>query len=163
MLPAGTKLTQAQQDEVAARLVGRCIQKSQLPEMAQRVRDAYQNFGYYEARVLEPELVDLADGREPGSAALTFRVEEGPQFRLRKIEFRGVTAFQPEEIWALSPLTIDEVFDTRKVRDLLDHLQRAYAAKGYARISVFPDTRIAGTGIELTLVVDENASRATAR
>ena len=159
VLPSTTTLTKSQLGDVRVRLIGRCIQKSQLAEMADRVHDAYQNFGYFQAHVDEPELTVIDPSRRPAPVRLAFRVDEGPQFKLRAIEFNGVRAFQPDEIWSMSPLGIDDVFDTSKVRELLEGLRRAYVAKGYPHLTVTPETEIVGTkGVKLTLIVDENPS-----
>jgi len=162
-LPSATNLTPAQQADVRIRLVGRCIGKSQLQEMSDRVRDAYQSFGYFQASVSEPQVAVLDNNRDPAPIALSFSVNEGPQFRLTKINFRGITMFQPEEIAAMSPLAVNDVFDTSKVRELLDGLRRAYAAKGFQGVSPWPKTEIVGHSVELTIIVDENASRAITR
>lgn len=158
-LPADTALSGSQQGEVRVRLVGRCIQKSELGEMSERVRDAYQSFGFFQAAVGEPEVTVVDAFQKPAVIGLRFHVKEGSRFRLRKVEFQGARAFSPDELLSISPLAIDDVFDTSKVRELLEGLRRAYAAKGYSQLVVVPQTKIDGAyGIELTLVVDENGS-----
>lgn len=102
-----------------------------------RIRYFYQDQGYAEVKVSEPEITVSKDGR---SLFLTVRIEEGRKYRVGSVDITG----DPEEpkeklLKAIKAKTrpgrlyrISEV--TRDVFTLVDY----YASKGYAHVDVVP-------------------------
>lgn len=157
-LPAQTQLSAEQQSEIRLRLVGRCFDQSRISEMADRVRDAFQNFGYFHAQVAPPTLQVLDPRRHPVPVSLTFHVDEGRRFKVRSITWDGVHAFPAEQVWAFQPFRPDDVFDTSKVRDLLDAMKRLYESSGYSHFAITPEVQTTGGTVELTFRVDEGST-----
>lgn len=158
--PNGTRLSPDQQSTVRLRVVGRGCQQAQLGEILDRVRDAYQNFGFYRARAAGT-LEVLDPTRHPSPVSLKLSVEEGPQYKLRRIEWQGVRAFTAEQIWSLQPMRPEDVFDTSKVREMLDGVKRLYVSAGYSGVTIVPEVKTMehGNGLELFLNVQEGTSR----
>ncbi len=158
-LPSTTHLSAEQQADVRLRLAGRCVDESALAETSERVRDAYQNFGYFTVKVEQPELRILGNLLHPTPVSLTFRIDEGPVYKLRSIEWNGVKMFRAEEIWKIQPMQPEDVFDTSQVRAMLDGVRRLYVSSGFPNVSVTPAIRIIPPrGIALTFRVDEGSN-----
>ncbi|PYV68226.1 MAG: hypothetical protein DMG96_37045 [Acidobacteria bacterium] len=86
-LPPETHLSSQEQATVRLRLVGRCFDESQLTEATDRVRVAFQSFGYFRAKVLLPTVNVIDANRRPASVSLTFDVDEGMRYKVREITF----------------------------------------------------------------------------
>jgi len=158
--PNETRLSPDQQSTVRLRVVGKGCQQAQLGEILDRVRDAYQNFGFYWARVAGTlEVLDAT--RRPSPVSLKLAVEEGPQYKLRQIQLQGVRVFTPEQIRSLLPMQLEEVFDTSKVREMLDGVKRLYVSAGYTDVTIVPEVKTMehGNGLALFLTFREGSSR----
>ncbi len=152
-------------------LFPKAFDSTKLEEDKERIRNFYQERGYFTARVLEHELTirDVGAGgfripllypNKPGKRAdLRIKVEEGRKYHLNKITFEGVKLFRtPETLMVpLFGMKKGDVFSIKKVRDGLDNLRKLYGEFGY--IDFVPEPYfdpIPGTDkIDMTLSVDE--------
>ena len=83
-------LSPQQQARLKPLIVGKCFDDSTLSELLSPVFDFYQTLGYFQAAVYEPHKFRVLDeGRHPAPVSLTFDVEEGPQFLVEDVEWRG--------------------------------------------------------------------------
>ncbi|MCC6860822.1 MAG: outer membrane protein assembly factor BamA [Bryobacterales bacterium] len=135
------------------------------------LRDAYQQEGYFTARVLDHKMVirDVGGGKfriplfyrnKPGKRAdLTIPVEEGRQYKLNKINFVGVKLFRtPETLMKpLFQMQEGDIFSTAKLRKGLENLRKLYGEFGYIDFVPEPDFNIIPNSdkIDLTLTADE--------
>lgn len=154
-------------------LFGKTFDKSKLEEDEERVRDAYQQKGYYEARAYDPTVtlrdtggnvsgrhIWLIKPNKPGKAAdITMRVEEGAQFRLHQINYVNVKLFRTPELLSKTFFGMDvgDIFSTAKLRKGLDNMRKAYGDFGYIDFTTEPEiTKVPGTTtLDLTLTADE--------
>jgi outer membrane protein insertion porin family len=152
-------------------IFARTYDSSKLEEDKDRVRDAYQQKGYFTAKVLDQktELVDtgghgfklpLIKENKPGKAVdITLPVEEGRLYHLNKINFVGIKLFRtPETLMRpLFGMAEGDVFSTSKLRKGLENMRKLYGEFGYIdfvpepSFDVIPDT----DKIDLTLTADE--------
>lgn len=154
-------------------LFDKTYDKSKLDEDQERVRDAFQQKGYWVAKVFEPT-VKLRDTggvnggmhikwlkpNKPGKAAdITLPVEEGAQFRLHQINYVGVKLFRTPELLSRTFFGMDvgDVFSTAKLRKGLENMRKAYGDFGYIDFVPEPEIDVVpGTNtIDLTLTADE--------
>ena len=158
-LPPETHLSSQEQATVRLRLVGRCFDESQLTEATDRVRVAFQSFGYFRAKVLLPTVNILDANRRPASVSLTFDVDEGMRYKVREITFLGIFAFKPEQIWAVIPIRVEDFLDTSKTRDALEGLRRLYVSHGYQDATIVPEVKAHDVGhwVSLTFRVVEGS------
>ena len=152
-------------------LFSRTYDSTKLEEDKERVRDAYQQKGYYTAKVLDQkvELRDVPGGKrtlpfmmrsKPGKRAdLTVPVEEGHQYRLHKINYVGVKLFRTPEVLSRQLFKMDngDIFSTSKLRDGVKNLTKLYGDFGY--IDFVPEPAIDfvpnSDTLDLTLTADE--------
>jgi outer membrane protein insertion porin family len=144
---------------------------SKLEEDKDRIRDAYQQKGYFTARVLDHELVMRDQGgqgwrlplfkpnRPAKYADLVIPVEEGRQYHLNKINFVGVKLFKTPDalMMPLFQMAEGDVFSTGKLRKGLENLRKLYGEFGYIdfvpepAFDLIPNTNL----VDLTLTADE--------
>lgn len=152
-------------------LFAKTFDSSKLEEDMSRVQNYYQERGYFTARASadEPVIRDVGGKglriplfypNKPGKRA-DFRVtmDEGPKYRLQKLNLVGVKFFRaPEEIFSsVLGMREGDVFSTAKLRKGLEEMRKVYGMYGFLDFvpepSFEPDQK---TGkIDLTLNVDE--------
>jgi len=152
-------------------MFARTYDSSKLEEDKDRIRDAYQQKGYFAAKVLDQttQMVDtgghgfkipLIKENKPGKAMdITIPVEEGRLYHLNKINFFGIKLFRtPETLMRpLFGMAEGDVFSTSKLRKGLENMRKLYGEFGYIdfvpepTFDVIPDT----DKIDLTLTADE--------
>lgn len=121
-------------------------------EVGQQIRQMYQWHGYFQA-------VADVDIRQVGGDAyvIAARIQEGPQYRLKSIEFANGAAFPVVQLQELIGFVAGDIFDTRRLAEGLQRLRHLYATRGYLNFTVVPETvPDAGSGsIALRLDIDE--------
>jgi outer membrane protein insertion porin family len=146
--------------------------RNKLEEDKERIRQAYQDAGYFTAKTLE-ESVDiehrggkgwrlpLIKMNNPGiSADINLPVEEGKLYHLRNMNFTGVKLFRTPEV-LMKPLfgmTTGDIFSTDKLRKGIENMRKLYGKFGYIDFVPEPDFHPAEDGsdqIDLTLTADE--------
>jgi len=152
-------------------IFARTYDSTKLEEDKDRIRDAYQQKGYFTAKVLEQktQIVDtgghgfripLIRQNTPGKAVdITIPVEEGRLYHLHKINFVGVKLFRtPETLMRpLFNMSEGDAFSTSKLRKGLENLRKLYGEFGYIdfvpepSFDIIPNT----DQIDLTLTADE--------
>jgi outer membrane protein insertion porin family len=145
--------------------------RAKLDEDKERVRQAYQDAGYFQAKTLE-ETVDIQHRGGHGwrlplfkmnlpgiSADITLPVEEGRLYHLRQMNFQGVKLFRTPEV-LMKPLfgmTTGDVFSTEKLRKGIENMRKLYGKFGYIDFVPEPNFDIVPDSdqIDLTLTADE--------
>jgi outer membrane protein insertion porin family len=146
--------------------------RAKLEEDKERVRQAYQDAGYFTAKTLE-DSVDIQHRGGHGwrlpiikmnqagiSADITLPVEEGKLYHLRNMSFTGVKLFRTPQV-LMKPLfgmTEGDIFSTEKLRKGIENMRKLYGKFGYIDFVPEPDFHPAEDGsdqIDLTLTADE--------
>jgi outer membrane protein insertion porin family len=139
---------------------------SKLSEDAERVRDAYQQKGYFKALVQDPQ-TKIRD-THPGIVRIPFKhygvgkrvditvpIEEGDRYRLAAITFKGnKNLSNSKALRGTFPIKDGDIFDTSLIRKGLENLRKAYAEFGYINFTVVPDTQIDDAKKTITLEMD---------
>ena len=152
-------------------LFAKTYDATKLEEDMSRVQSFYQEKGYFTAKASaeDPKIKDVGGTgfripllypNKPGKRA-DFRVniDEGPKYRLQKLNLVGVKFFRaPEDIFSsVLGMREGDVFSTAKLRKGLEDMRKNYGGYGFLDFvpepSFEPDQK---TGkIDLTLSVDE--------
>ncbi|PYT27793.1 MAG: outer membrane protein assembly factor BamA [Acidobacteria bacterium] len=144
---------------------------SKLEEDKERVRQFYQDKGYFMARVLDQKVtlrdvggkglrIPLFKPNKPGKRAdIAVPVEEGRLFHLSKMNFVGVKLFKTTDFLQKQIFQMQEgdVFSTAKLRKGIDQLKKLYGEFGYIDFVPEPsfDPNPNSDKIDLTLTADE--------
>jgi len=151
-------------------LFARTYDATKLNEDAERVRDAYQQKGYFKALVQDPktQIRDTGGVRwyfpfksSHGKAVdITMPIEEGDKYRLKEIKFTGYKAINNvAALRRLVPMKDGDIFDVEAMRKGLKNLRDAYGQYGYINFTPVPNTDIdeEHKTITVTFDLDEGA------
>ncbi|HKW27618.1 MAG TPA: outer membrane protein assembly factor BamA [Terriglobales bacterium] len=138
---------------------------SKLNEDAERVRQAYQQKGYFKAIVEDPQTklrdthshlhIPLIQKGQGKVVDITMPVVEGDRYRLGKIAFKNNKAVRNvAALRSLFPMKDGDIFNTDNVRKGLDNLRKAYGELGYINFTSVPDTQINEDKKLITLMID---------
>jgi len=152
-------------------LFAKSYDSTKLDEDKDRLRDWYQQRGYFTARALDHTVTirDVGGGKfrvplfymnRPGKRAdITVPVEEGRQYRLNKINVVGMKLFRSPEplIQQVFAMNEGDIFSTAKLRKGLENLRKLYGEFGYIDFVPEPsfDPQPNSDKIDMTLNVDE--------
>ncbi|MCX6635364.1 MAG: outer membrane protein assembly factor BamA, partial [Acidobacteria bacterium] len=152
-------------------IFAKSFDSTKLEEDKDRIRDWYQQRGYFTARSLEHTVTmrEVGGGKfrfplfymnKPGKRAdLVIPVEEGRRYRLNKINVVGMKLFRSPEplIRQVFAMQEGEIFSTTKLRKGMENLRKLYGEFGYIDFVPEPsfDPLPGSDKIDLTLSVDE--------
>jgi outer membrane protein insertion porin family len=152
-------------------LFSKTYDSSKLEEDKDRLRDFYQQRGYFLAKALDQKVVmrkigggkfrvPLFYSNKPGIRAdIVLPVEEGRKYHVNKFNLVGVKFFRAPE--ALMPtlfqMSEGEVFSTAKLRKGLDRMRELYGEFGFIDFVPEPsfDPIIGSDKLDITINADE--------
>ena len=150
-----TALDSAQLHDIADSLISVTMGDDE-EEVRDRIRDKFQQRGYFDAQVTSLEIVVLDPLAKKKPVRIQAEVEEGPLFHFAAIEFTGNKAFSSEELRKLVVLKVGDIFSTGKGRSALDSLRARYVKAGYLEFVPIPNTEKSGSAqIMLSIDIDE--------
>ncbi len=126
---------------------------TKLEEDTERVRNEYQNRGFFKVLVQDPktEIHDTGHAgvhipllqKGPGKAVdITMPIEEGDRYRLSSITFKNNKAItNVKALRALFPIKDGDIFSREKIGKGLENLRKAYGEYGYINFTSVPDTK----------------------
>ena len=145
-------------------LFAKTYDASKLNEDSERIRDEYQQKGYFKVLVQDPKTKIRDTGGIPvpfvhktnGKAVdITIPIEEGDKFKLKSITFKNNKAVPNNKgLRKLFPMEDGATFDTSLVRKGLENLRKAYGELGYINFTAVPDTQIDDEKKLISLVID---------
>jgi outer membrane protein insertion porin family len=131
----------------------RTYDATKLDEDTERVRNEYQNRGYFKVIVDQPKTqihdtghtgahVPLLQGGAGKSVDITMPIEEGDRYTLGGITFKNNKAVQNvKALRAIFPIKDGDTFSKEKVAKGLENLRKAYGELGYINFTSIPETR----------------------
>lgn len=145
--------------------------REKLQDDLERIRLFLGTKGYLQAKIGEPQIepagqvsagIPIPGLRRTGPGLkVTIPIEIGRRYKIKSIEEKGVTLFQPGIITAVSGLKVGDYGDANKIRDgVYKNVRDLYGERGYIQASVdfvpnFIDTGADEGEVEVTLEVDE--------
>jgi outer membrane protein insertion porin family len=152
-------------------LFAKTFDSSKLEEDKERIRNTYQEKGYWTAKVLDHTVtlkdvggqgfhIPLLKPNKPGKHAdIRIPVEEGKLYHLNKITYVGVKLFRTTDFLNKQVFQMQEgdVFSTLKLRKGIENLKKLYGEFGYIDFVPEPSFEtIPNTAkIDMTLTADE--------
>lgn len=98
------------------------------------IQSLYQNRGYLDARVGEPEVSLYA----PRKLKAVFPISEGNQYRVGKLSIRGASIFAESNLWQAVDLKSGAIASLDRINRNAASLADYYQSRGYIRTSVRP-------------------------
>ena len=97
----------------------------------------YNDHGYVENKIADPVVLRARNGLE-----VVFRVTEGPQYRVGKVEIGGELIQDGKTMLKSIKLTTGQIFRGSRLRDDVTTISDMYSNKGFAFVQVDPLTKI---------------------
>jgi len=106
---------------------------------SERIRVTYIDNGFLDVKVSKPEIT-YSD--EEKGYIITFKIDEGEQFKVSEISFVGDMIVPEEELRAILELKSGEIFRGSLLAKDIDGLTTFYGDKGYAFANVEPAFKV---------------------
>ena len=132
-----------------------------LDEIAERVRFAFQRRGYFKVLVNDPVFRIASRDNHRDILDVSVSVEQGEIYRLKNIQFKSTSVFvpTPAELRRQFRIADRDIFDRQKIAAGLENLRRLYGTKGFVNFSAVPDTQIDEESHTVSLVIDLDAGK----
>ncbi len=111
------------------------LNTQELRQDVARLSAYYHNNGYIKARVGEPKL-EFKDKW----IYITFKIEEGPRFKIGKVDITGDLIFSDQELKQKLTILDEEFYNREVVRNDVLMLVDLYSDEGYAYADIVPHT-----------------------
>ncbi len=133
-------------------LFAKTYDATKLEEDTERVRDAYQNEGYFKVVIQEPQTqihdtgskgvhVPLITKGAGKAVDITMQIEEGDRYKLGGITFKNNKAVaNTAALRSQFPIKDGDIFSREKVGKGLENLRKAYGTLGYINFTSVPST-----------------------
>jgi outer membrane protein insertion porin family len=110
----------------------------------------YNDNGYVEHKIDDPVILRGRDGLD-----VVFRVQEGAQYRVGKVEIGGDLIQDGRQMLKSVKLTTGQIFRGSRLREDITALSEMYSNKGFAFVQVDPVTNIdqARKNVDVALVI----------
>jgi len=128
-------------------LFGGHVENRKIESDVDKLTAYYRALGFFQARVsriLEPD--------EKGWVSIRFVIDEGPRYKLRKLQTLGNEKFSEEILLEGSQLKAGEYFDQGKLNADLTMIRDAYGGEGHIYCDVQADTRFTEEPGQLDIV-----------
>ena len=147
-------------------IFARTYDATKLEEDTERVRFEYQNRGYFKVVVNDPKTEIHDTGHKgthipllqagPGKAVdITMPIEEGDQYKLAAITFKGNKAISnTKALRSLFPIKDGDIFSRDKIAKGMEALRKAYGQFGYINFTSVPDTKFDEEKKTITIEMD---------
>ena len=119
-----------------------------------RLEGFYHDNGYIRVRVLEPK---IGINKKDKEINIIVPIEEGPQYRVRKISAQSDETLTEEEILKAIKIKVKDVYNVSGVRADILNITELYSQRGYAYADVNPVTKINDDSrtVDLSVAIDK--------
>ena len=131
-------------------------------EGIENVLQLYRDNGFRDVRVLE-DSVYVDDWRNKDGVYFNITIEEGPQYRIRNIDWEGNTVYTDEQLTQIFGFEKGEVFNETKFDQNLNYKQNEqdirslYENIGYLFFSIYPNIEtVKGDSLDITFEIVED-------
>ena len=126
------------------------LDRDMLTNDAAILSNHYNDNGYVEHKIDDPVILRARDGLE-----VVFRINEGPQYRVGKVEIGGELIQDGQQMLKSVKLTAGQIFRGSRLRDDITALTDMYSNKGFAFVQVDPVTKLNQTqkNVDVALVI----------
>jgi outer membrane protein insertion porin family len=117
------------------------LDETQLEQDLSAVKEYYQDHGY-----IDVEVKEVRRERAKGRLTLVIVLQEGPLYRVGKIQISGTKVTSPEKVRALLKMKEGSVYSPKQIREDSKKIADAYGSGGYVDLQVTPQGIPAGEG-----------------
>jgi outer membrane protein insertion porin family len=119
---------------------GGTYKESEFEEDAAKIVEYYQNHGYPQARVGQPEVKTLEDSKDGKTRWIQLRipVTEGERYKFGTLSFEGNKVVRSDGLRTLYKIEPGEWYSRKKLQDGNKKAQEIYGGAGYMEFTPFP-------------------------
>jgi outer membrane protein insertion porin family len=110
-------------------------QKEVMELDVERLKAAYNDLGYMDVKIKQPELTLIKENRY---LDILIEVDEGPQYRVGTLGVKGDLMKPSDELLKVVSLKEGNVFNRTELHKSIERLSDIYADEGYALVNVAP-------------------------
>lgn len=110
----------------------------------------YFDHGFLDVKISEPKI----DLRNPKRIQIEIGIEEGPQYRVGTIDFKGTGLTEKEGLFRVAKTKRNDIYSNSAIRRDINALTEHFANKGYAYAEVSPETVIDSKTLTVNLTFD---------
>lgn len=110
----------------------------------------YFDHGYLDAKVSEPKI----SLRDPKRIQIEIDIEEGPQYRIGTIDFKGDVLTSKEDLFKIIKEKRNDIYSNTAIRKDITALTEKFANRGYAYAEISPETVVDSKNLLVNLVFD---------
>jgi len=110
-------------------------QREQIRDDMERIRELYQNRGFLNVAVSEPE---ISLDRDRKKLSIKLSISEGEQYRIGELRFTGNKVFPESELSGNLKIASGQIFNRGALRSDIDQMLDIYMERGYAQADIDP-------------------------
>ena len=99
----------------------------------------YRNKGYLDFQVTDVIETNLEDGKW---IALTYKLQEGSQYRVKEISVTGATTYKPEVLLDMTTLKAGDIYSAERESQDTELMKAKYDIKGFLDLRLYPTHKI---------------------
>ena len=128
------------------------LDKNELDQDVMRIEALYKNNGFIDARVAEPVIE-----YEKDRIKVAFKIQEGEQFKVGTIDFKGDLIIPEEEMREKIKFHEENLYSRETLRANVISLTDVYADKGYANADISPSIRkdMESHTVDITFIINK--------
>ena len=109
------------------------LNETEVKNDAVRIESLYKNNGFIDAKVSDPK---IEIGKE--YISIFFKIEEGAQYKIKKISLSGDLILTKEEILKKIKSKEGELYNREQIRNDMNHISNLYSQRGFANVHINP-------------------------
>ena len=127
------------------------LNREMLKMDVEMIKAAYYDEGFLEVKVDDPIIKISKDGK---SIYITFKIKEGPQYKVSSVDIRGDMLRPKKEMMKLVKTKAGSVYSSSVIRSDIATLTDLYSDQGYAYVDVNPITNLDKKNRTVKIVYD---------
>ncbi len=109
------------------------LNETEVKNDAVRIESLYKNNGFIDAKVSDPK---IEIGKE--FISINFKIDEGAQYKIKKIELSGDLILAKEEILKKIKSKEGELYNREQIRNDMNNISDLYSQRGFANVHITP-------------------------
>ncbi len=125
------------------------MKQQMLSQDVARIGSFYNNKGFLEVKIAEPDVVQEGDG-----LTITFTIDEGPRYRVGTVTFSGDLIVDKQQLRSLLTVQNEDFINRQALREDVLRITDFYSEKGYAFADIRPHMNRSKTGARVDIDVN---------
>jgi outer membrane protein assembly factor BamA len=143
-----------ERQQVSRTVKGRTYQSDQLEAVAETIRLAFADFGYYKVRVDDPKIREVGPYYPRQKVDVVAHVVPGQKYSLKEISFSNNTVLPGADLRKKFDIRDGETFNRTAIGKGLEDVRRLYWEHGYINFTSVPDATVDDQARTVAILID---------